>query len=325
MITLKKDSKKDFTILNLTDPQLSDSEWEDGHSYRKILEYTVSELIKRTKPDLITISGDLAWAGHDYAYKQLALLLEQFQIPWAPVWGNHDNQGGAEYIDKIATDYLSYPHCVYEKGDAEMGNGNYVVCIEEDGKIVEALFMMDSHDRDDCVDGNGNIQKVYLKLTEKQMQWYREQTKFLKAKGCKDSTMILHIPIYAFCVASRAAYKTSVSLKDLALAQAEGTECWKEGYIDSVGVQHEAIGSHPENDGVFAIIKEEGLTKTIVAGHDHVNNWMIRYEGVTMVYALKTGAGCYWEPCMNGGTVLKVNNNGVYDILHEYVDVSHLL
>ena len=28
-----------------------------------------------------------------------------------------------------------------------MGNGNYVIAIEEEGKIVEALIMMDSHDR----------------------------------------------------------------------------------------------------------------------------------------------------------------------------------
>ena len=39
-----------------------------------------------------------------------------------------------------------------------------------------------------------------------------------------------------------------------------------------------------------------------------------------MVYALKTGAGCYWEPELNGGTVVKIGKDGVKDIYHEYVD-----
>ena len=147
MKVLKKQPGKDFIILNLTDPQLGDPEWAEGHMNRAVIEYTVAKLIERVKPDLITISGDLAWAGYTLAYDLLAELLEQFQIPWAPVWGNHDNQGGAECIDRIVNRYMAYPHFLYEKGDPAIGNGNYVIAIEEDGKIVEALVMVDSHNR----------------------------------------------------------------------------------------------------------------------------------------------------------------------------------
>jgi hypothetical protein len=83
-------------------------------------------LIERTSQNPITLSGDIAWVGNDYAYDMIASLLEIYKIPWAPVWGNHDNQGGAEYMDKIATRYMTNPYCVYEKGDAAIGNGNYV-------------------------------------------------------------------------------------------------------------------------------------------------------------------------------------------------------
>jgi hypothetical protein len=53
-----------------------------------------------------------------------------------------------------------------------------------------------------------------------------------------------------------------------------------------------------------------------------VNNWIIPYRGIRLIYALKTGAGCYWEPALNGGTVLKIDGNGVADVYHEYVDPS---
>ena len=86
MKILRKQKGKDFVILNLTDPQLGDPEWAEGCYDRKVLEYTVAQLIQRVKPDLITISGDLAWAGYTVAYENLAELLESYQIPWAPVW-----------------------------------------------------------------------------------------------------------------------------------------------------------------------------------------------------------------------------------------------
>ena len=59
----------------------------------------------------------------------------------------------------------------------------------------------------------------------------------------------------------------------------------------------------------------------IIVGHDHNNNWIIRHKGIRFVFSLKTGPGCYWEPALNGGTVLKITSNGIGDIYHEYVAV----
>lgn len=325
MITLTKNPDKDFIILNLTDPQLGDPEWAEGHINRQILEYTVQALIEKTKPDLITISGDIAWAGYDNAYTMFADLLEQFQIPWAPIWGNHDNQNGREHVDKIVEKYLTYPHCIYEKGDPILGNGNYVIRIEENGKPVEALIMMDSHDKADYINEAGETKEVWAKLTSEQIEWYKVQAAQLKADGCNDATLISHIPIYAYQTASLAAYKPDIPLNEITVAQADGKECWNEGYEESTGVQHEAISSYPADDGVFEALKADGLVKHVLAGHDHVNNWIIQHDGITMIYALKTGAGCYWEPDLNGGTVLTVNKNGVSSVRHEYVDISHLI
>lgn len=325
MKVLKKKTGRDFVILNLTDPQLGDPEWAEGSFDRRVLEYTVDELVKRVKPDLITISGDLAWAGYTLAYDLFAELLEKFQIPWAPVWGNHDNQNGAECIERIVQRYMAHPHFLYERGDTALGNGNYIIAIEEEGKIVEALIMMDSHDHDDYVNDKGEAVRVDSKLTQGQMEWYHQQISLLKEKDCGSATMILHIPPYAYREVARAAFKEGIDLTKVSLQDPEGTACWKEGYEDSVGVQYEGICSYPEEDGVLALIEEEGLTKRVLAGHDHVNNWMITYKGVQWIYGLKTGAGCYWNPNLNGGTVLKVGKEGVYEVKHEYVDATHFL
>ena len=324
MIVLQKKPNKDFIILNLSDPQLGDPEWAEGHKDRKILEYTVTELIQRIKPDLITVSGDLAWAGYDHAYIMFAQLLEQFQIPWAPIWGNHDNQSGAEHVEKIVNDYAQFPHFLYEKGDPALGNGNYVICIEENGNPVEALIMMDSHDRADFTDTNGNTTQAWAKLIPAQIEWFHTQIQTLKANGCKDASLIVHIPIFGYTQAADAAFKAGIERNKVTVDEANGTECWNPGYENSVGVQHEGISCYPEEDGVFAAMKASGITKRVLAGHDHVNNFIICHENVDFIFALNTGPGCYWEPALNGGTVLKVNENGVYKVTHEYVDVSHI-
>ncbi|MBQ8642056.1 MAG: metallophosphoesterase [Clostridia bacterium] len=320
MFTLQKNTEKDFLILNLSDPQLGDSEWDETHKNYRILTETVKTLIDRVHPDLITVSGDLSWAGNNIAYEKLASFLDSFQIPWAPVWGNHDNQGGPEVIDSVADTYMKHPFCLYEKGDPVIGNGNYIIRIEENGRPVEAILMMDSHDRDPYKNEKGEDTMVWAKLIPEQLDWYREQIAILTADGYTDTTMIMHIPIYAYRDAWEAAIRPGIQFEKLTVADSHTGDCWNEGYKDSFGVRYEGICSYPEDEGAFAVIRELGSTKHIISGHDHVNNFVISHEGVKFIYSLKAGAGCYWNPALNGGTVLRITGTGVADVWHEYVD-----
>lgn len=319
MITLKKTPGKDFIILNISDPQLGSGEWEEGHKNRRILTDTMTELVDRVHPDLITVSGDLAWAGHTHAYKMLADFLDTFKIPWAPVWGNHDNQNGPEAVDAVVDEYLTHEYCVYEKGDPALGNGNYVIAVEENGTVVEGVIMMDSHDRMPYTNEAGETSNAWAKLIPEQLVWYREQVEKLREMGCNDTTMVMHIPIYAYRDAFAAAFNHDMEPDKVTVEESYTGACWNEGYKDSFGVRYEGIASYPADEGAFEVIKELGSTKTIISGHDHVNNTVIRYQGVNLIYSMKLGPGCYWNPVLNGGTVLRVDSTGVAEIRHEYV------
>jgi len=320
MFTLSKSKEKDFIVLNLSDPQMGDSEWEESHQHYKILTETVRTLVERVHPDLITVSGDLSWAGNNIAYEKLASFLDTFRIPWAPVWGNHDNQDGPEAVDKVVDGYLQHPYCLYEKGDPAIGNGNYIIRITEEGRPVEAILMMDSHDRDPWVNEQGEETWGWAKLIPEQLEWYRQQIEALKADGFTDTTMIMHIPIYAYWDAWKAAIRPDVEHEKLTVEESYNGSCWNDGYKECFGVRYEDICSYPEDEGAFALIRELGSTHHIISGHDHVNNFVIPYEGVKFIYSMKTGAGCYWKPILNGGTVLRITAQGVADVHHEYVD-----
>lgn len=322
-LSMEKKTDKEFTVLNLTDIQLNNEEWAEGHKNRRILTYTVKELVERIHPDLITVSGDLAWAGNDHAYDMLADFLDSFQIPWAPVWGNHDNQNGEDYIKGVAERYKKHPFCIYDHGPSEMGNGNYVIRVTEENRTVCALFMLDSHDRDPFVNEAGEMGSAWGKLRPCQIEWVEKICLELKNEGCKDAMLIQHIPIYGFRTASLAAYKEGLDHKSTTVAESLTDAYWNVGYEESTGVQHEGVASYPADEGALEAFRRTGIVRHVLAGHDHVNNWIINYDGIRMIYALNTGAGCYWDPALNGGTVIKIGNDGVASVYHEYVDPSN--
>lgn len=320
MLTLKKTPGKDFLILNLSDPQLGDGEWAPDHPNRRILTGTVTELVERLHPDLITVSGDLAWAGNYDAYRLFGEFLDTFGIPWTCCWGNHDNQGGPEAVDKVVDEYLTHPLFTYEKGDPALGNGNFVIRIEEDGRAVEGVIVMDSHDRMPWVNEKGETVSDWAKLIPEQLTWYEEQVRALAAEGCTDTSIITHIPIYGYRPAFAEAFRADLDPNAVKPDNSTGAEFWNPGYEDSFGVKYEGICSYPADEGMLDLIEKLGSTKHYIAGHDHVNNYVIGYHGVKLIYSLKAGPGCYWNPILNGGTVLRVTEQGVAGVWHEFVD-----
>ncbi|MBQ9745098.1 MAG: metallophosphoesterase [Clostridia bacterium] len=322
MFKLYKKKDKDFLILNLTDVHTEDNELYEDSVKKRVLVNTVTEVVNRVRPDLITLSGDQAWAGHFKAIEFLSELMESFNIPWTLVWGNHDHDRGDEVLDKTAEIFMRGRNFIYEHGPVELGKGNFVIGICEDDKIVEGLILMDTHNRIPFINKDGKEDCGWGKLYANQIQWYKEQVCNLTDLGCKDTTIIIHQPIYAYRYAISSALKEGINPKSVSVENSYKGDIWKDGYKDSFGINHEDVCCHLVDDGFFDTVTELGSTKTVIAGHDHVNYSCIPYKGVRLTYGLKTGMGAYWRPELNGGTVLTVSSDGITDIRHEFVDAT---
>ena len=324
MITFEKQQGKDFKVLNLTDFQLMAGELSPEHEKGRIFHHTLNTLIERTNPDLITITGDVAWAGDYDALMALGPIIDKYKIPWAVLWGNHDQERGLDRLDRSISYLRENEHFVYENGPAELGRGNYIIGICENDKLLHALVMMDSHNRMPKLGTGIENDSSWAKLVPEQIEWYKERVSELKEQGCPESTLMLHIPIYEYRNAFEKAFKSGIDPKSVTSEQSENGECWNENYKDSFGVKYEDICSYYEDDGVFEAIKEKSHTKNVICGHDHVNSFSINHEGVRLTFALKTGPGCYWNEALNGGTLLTINDKGELTVKHEYVDVKEL-
>lgn len=301
---IEKEPGKDFVILNITDTQLNDTTTLAKHGDASF--ELIDKLVEKTQPDLITVTGD---NGSGYiAYYQFAKHLDSYGIPWAPIMGNHDGQGtpGELWCAKV---YLDAENCLFKFGPANMGYGNYVINITENGKVVHTLYMMDTHGYTSDVGEEGKINGTnYDHIWLNQIEWFNWVNKGIENEaGYKpDATVFVHIPFYEYPLAWAQAYN-------------EEAQEYNEGYADtSYGVNHEACCSPTANNGFFDVVKEGGV-KEIIAGHDHKNSSSVMYNGVRLTYGLKSGFGAYYEEEMVGGTKLTVTSDGKLTSGHIYI------
>lgn len=305
-VNFEKDPNKDFVILNFTDVQLTNKEayGEVG----KLAEATIAKAIADTQPDLITMTGDNSWS--DMGYVKLVQVIDSYGIPWAPVMGNHDGENGKRIPENWCA-HLMYKakNCVFKFGPKDMGIGNYIINIKENGKIIHTLYMMDTHS-DTSLEIGG-----YDHLWDNQLEWYKwavEGTNAIAGKTV-ESSVLFHIP----CIQYRYAWNE-------AKFNPETGKYENPDYADSFGSNGEWCCSPDYDNGFFALAKELGSTKNMIAGHDHVNSSSIMYEGIRLSYGLKCGSGCYWDSTMNGASILTINSDGNATFSHHYIDPNTL-
>ncbi|MBO7150543.1 MAG: metallophosphoesterase [Clostridia bacterium] len=311
---LEKDPNKDFVILNLTDVQLCDYDFNPLLGTAKDTFALIDEMVRRTNPDLITVSGDIS-CGYEFSAKQITSFLDSFEIPWAPVFGNHDHEIHNATALYTADIFMQGKYCLFQKGAASLGIGNYIVNVKEGDRVVQSILLMDSHNEAEY-EVNGKLKQGYAHFWEEQVAWYKWAVDGVQAYGAGEvvkSTVIAHIPLPAFADAYAEAIDDEKT-KDYQNGS------WKTE--DAFGAMKEsAVNSGIEDPyGFFEAMVQAGSTEHYIAGHDHKNNFSVVYRGIRLTYALNTGAGCYYSPRFNGATTLTVNEQGSVDIVHHYLD-----
>ncbi len=317
-----KKAGQDFVILNLTDIHMDNEKLDAGNSVLEILHRTLDGLMAQVKPDLITVTGDMAWGGHRQAMEYVVKSLDALGIPWAPVFGNHDQEKGMEELEAFEDILTASPLCLYEAGDRAYGAGNYIILVEDEetGKPVEGIFMLDSHQNTKYVNEKGEVSYPYAKLWDNQLQWYAEEVEKCKKMGCPETAIFQHIPPYGFRQAWNAAFRADLNPKEMP-APLGKKDCWNPGYENTTGVHYEEVGCYPYEDGVLDAVIATDSTRYMFCGHEHINNWQIDYRGIHLVYTCKTGSGAYWHPAMNGGTIIRIGENGICSVEHAYVEI----
>ena len=313
-------AKEEVKILQITDMQVIDSSqqrYEDRlckAEYLKWLPDTkeknlycyIRELVERTKPDMIIITGDITYGEFDDSGRSLEEFIEfmdSFEIPWAPVYGNHDNET-AIGIDKQNSMYESSRYGLFKKGDV-FGNGNYSVAIKMNGKLTRTICMMDSN-------GCGRL-NIAQGFRADQLEWLKKTGDEAKCP----MFCCFHIPTKDFDDAYIAAgYQT----------ESDSRDDWKSYELSKdfparageFGKKDEPFYSYA--DGILPTLKESGVDG-VFAGHYHKINLSVVYEGIRFTMGLKTGLYDYHDRDAMGGTLISLNGKD-FSVNHEYCTIK---
>lgn len=312
MLTIKKKKGKDFKILNITDTHLVTVDWENP-VVRDTFVATVDELVSCTQPDLITMSGDIAFAEWTESFKYFGDLMNKYDIPWTICWGNHDHQAGDEQLREYEELFMGYKNFFYED-TRELGFGSNTIAIDNGEKVVHGLVMIDFFNPAEPHVPNDSPDKGKKILFPELIEWYKKQIKLLSDMGCNESTVITHVPIYEYKLAFDKAFNSEYNHNDVGYEESYDEKYWNDGYKDSFGLLYENICYSDMSVGLFDAMKELGSTKNVLVGHDHINNFSINYEGIRLTYSMASSSVGLKR--VVGGTLLTINDEGKAHLQH---------
>ena len=324
MKILQKPAGRDFTVLNVTDLHARAATFGDENDVTgKVMRYTMDELIKKTDPDLITFGGDMTTDNDISVYRNFVSFMDSFGIPWAPVMGNYDNRCGVELFRNVLRLLKQSENCLFEAGDPLLGCGNYTVGVNCGDAPASALIFMDTHSYV-SMNHRGNPDFSWGALWNSQKRWYRRETEKLRSAGYRDSTLFLHIPIYAYQSAVEEIFTGDTHESDNFYVDCPD-EFVRDKEAYRFGVNYEIPACPAKDDGVLEMLTEQGHTRSVICGHNHINSASLIYRGVCLTYSMKFGNISHFRCQQNGGTVMRITDGGIALPEHVHIDVSHLL
>lgn len=300
---------REFRILQLTDLHLGFG-FISGSRDRLAMD-AVRKIIEMSKPDLIVLTGDLIFpfwpktgtCNNRRQAQKLTAFLDDFEIPYTMVFGNHDCElGSACNKEELAELYKRGRYCIFTEGRKELtGVGNFLIeLVDHAGKLLLPLVMLDSN----MYGEGGWFFSGFDRIREDQTDWCMERLTILKQEDPGMKAMaFFHMPPREF----REAYE-KMKLGDKSVVYQHG----------SIAEKNEYLGISRFESTFFARAVENGVIKWIFCGHDHFNTLSLIYQGIQMTYGMSIDYLGYRNikksEIQRGGTLITRKADGTVEI-----------
>jgi hypothetical protein len=163
----------------------------------------VGRLLDEEKPDFVVLSGDqvngeTSRDAQSALFKSVKLLVDR-KIPYAAIFGNHDDEGNLSR-EQLMIILEDLPYSLSTAGPEEVdGVGNYIVEVLGRGTTAHSaltLYMLDSH----SYSPDERQFRGYDWIKPNQIRWFKNTAESLKAKHHEYSHMhmnmaFIHIPL----------------------------------------------------------------------------------------------------------------------------------
>lgn len=324
----------DFKIIQFTDVHIGGgfmSQKKDAWALN-----AVAAMITAEKPDLVVITGDIAYPVPFQAgtfnnlnpTKVFAEMMEKLGAYWTFAYGNHDTEAYSYYSREEMNDWYKeqgFKYCLYQEGACgdDLGYGNNIIKVKNSlGIVTQAVTLLDSHS---YTDGDYfGVEWKYDNLHQSQVDWYssaiakiNEDNAKLDANAPKVKSMaFFHIPLREYRTAW-AEYQNNGN-EDTADTQYVYGNMGESNKENSVGEMTYGVYCGVSDDSFFEVGAANGL-QAIFCGHDHYNNFSVIYKGVRLTYGMSVDylaySGIWQEKSQRGCTIIDVHTDGSFDCM----------
>lgn len=234
------------------------------------------------KPDLVVFTGDVVVSEPTkQGWDEVLGLVISRKIPYLVTFGNHDDEH--EMKRPEVADYVTAKPYLLNKTAAIRGVDGYlngVVAIKgKTGANAALLYAMDSqaYSKNKKVDGYGWF-------SHNQVKWFRQVSASFKEnrKDTLPALAFFHIPLPEYKIA-----------------------------FDNIkskrrGVRYENECAPQLNTGMYAAMLESGDVFGMFVGHDHVNDYLVDYNGIALAYGCFSGSENTYLRSKNGARVIEL-------------------
>ena len=323
-----------FRILHITDihevePEMDDDENRDNPiCCEKETLNVIERLVEKTNPDLVVFGGDnIGGYWEEFTYdliektiSKITKPLRDRNIPLCVVFGNHDGECGYHTEFQMMM-YHEYADCRSSFNDADVyGCGNCCVTIKssKSDKDAFAVWLIDSNDYQK--DKNGRL--AYDCVHDDQIAWYEKRAEELKnANGGNPLPAILfqHMPVQQ----ELDGYK-EVTADDDYTFERDGKYYYFGHDIIEGRIRETPCPPYMENDhrNQFESWKKTGDIVAAFFGHDHINDFHIKVDGISLYQTL--GAGYFTYGKDRGGRLIVLDENNPNEIHTESIVIERI-
>lgn len=276
---LKFNQNRKFKIVQFTDVH-----WIYNNPASDKAGERMAEVLDAEKPDLVVFSGDVVFSKP--AGKALDKALEpviERGIPFAVTWGNHDDEHDMTRTE-LSAHIESKPGNLTSTTEGISGVTNYTLTIKssKSDKDAAVIYIFDSNSYSPLKHIEG-----YDWIKHDQVQWYIERSRsFTEANGGKPlpALAFFHIPL------------------------PEYREATQNQNIYMVGTRKEMACAPEVNSGLATAMLEAGDVRGVFVGHDHVNDYVVDWNGILLGYGRFTGGATTYHdiPGGNGARVIEL-------------------
>lgn len=288
-LSFNKDGK--FKIVQFTDIHYVAGK-EPSKSSVSMIEATLAA----EKPDLVVFTGDIVVnTPTKQGWDEVLDLVINRNIPYLVTLGNHDDEkdmNRQQVAEYIATKKLLLNNKVTIEGVD--GVLNDAITIQgKDKKPAAILYALDSH-------GYSKLPNVkgYDWFKQNQVNWYTQKSEQFKREhnATLPALAFFHIPL------------------------PEYTYAFDDVKNKRLGVRYEAECPPHINTGMYAAMLQAGDVLGTFVGHDHVNDYLVDYNGIALAYGCWSGSSNTYQRHKNGARIIELTegHRGFTTYLREF-------